>query len=108
MENLRKANIKVTLVPTIVRGLNDHQIGDIFIEFVNTIIRERENQKSWNFTNGVSVSVPCCSQPCIFKIITTWYKIMRIWGASGQSQCGRQDVTNAVIPFGGNCQTQGN
>ena len=30
MENLRQAGIKVTLVPTIVRGLNDHQIGDIF------------------------------------------------------------------------------
>lgn len=60
MENLRKANIKVTLVPTIVRGLNDHQIGDIFIEFVNTFIRERENQKSWNFTNWVFEGIIAC------------------------------------------------
>jgi len=30
LENLRQAGIKVTLVPTIVKGLNDHQVGEIF------------------------------------------------------------------------------
>ena len=29
IENMRRAGIMVTLVPTIVRGLNDHQLGDI-------------------------------------------------------------------------------
>jgi len=29
IENMRKAGIMVTLVPTIVRGFNDHQLGDI-------------------------------------------------------------------------------
>jgi len=29
MENMKEAGIMVTLVPTIVRGLNDHQLGDI-------------------------------------------------------------------------------
>ncbi len=30
IQNLRKAGLKVTLVPTIVRGINDNQLGDIF------------------------------------------------------------------------------
>lgn len=29
IENLRQAGIMVTLVPTVVKGLNDHQLGDI-------------------------------------------------------------------------------
>jgi hypothetical protein len=29
MENVRKAGLKIVFVPTIVRGLNDHQVGDI-------------------------------------------------------------------------------
>lgn len=29
IENVRKANLKIVFVPTIVKGLNDHQIGDI-------------------------------------------------------------------------------
>jgi uncharacterized radical SAM superfamily Fe-S cluster-containing enzyme len=29
IENVRKAGLKIVFVPTIVRGLNDHQIGDI-------------------------------------------------------------------------------
>jgi uncharacterized radical SAM superfamily Fe-S cluster-containing enzyme len=29
IENVKRAGLKVVLVPTIVRGLNDHQIGDI-------------------------------------------------------------------------------
>ncbi len=29
IENVRKAGLKIVLVPTIVKGLNDHQIGDI-------------------------------------------------------------------------------
>jgi len=29
IENIAKANMRVVLVPTLVRGLNDHQVGDI-------------------------------------------------------------------------------
>lgn len=29
IENIKKANIRVVLVPTLVKGLNDHQVGDI-------------------------------------------------------------------------------
>jgi uncharacterized radical SAM superfamily Fe-S cluster-containing enzyme len=29
IDNVRKANLKIVFVPTIVKGLNDHQIGDI-------------------------------------------------------------------------------
>ncbi len=29
IENIRKAGMKICLVPTVVRGLNDHQVGDI-------------------------------------------------------------------------------
>jgi uncharacterized radical SAM superfamily Fe-S cluster-containing enzyme len=29
MENVRKAGLKIVFVPTIVKGLNDHQVGDI-------------------------------------------------------------------------------
>lgn len=29
IENIKKANMRVTLVPTIIRGVNDHQVGDI-------------------------------------------------------------------------------
>lgn len=29
VENIRKAGMKICLVPTIVRGVNDHQVGDI-------------------------------------------------------------------------------
>ncbi len=29
IENVRKANLKIVFVPTIVKGFNDHQIGDI-------------------------------------------------------------------------------
>jgi len=29
MENVRKAGLKIVFVPTIVRGVNDHQVGDI-------------------------------------------------------------------------------
>ncbi len=29
LENMRKAGIRVTLVPTILRGVNDHQVGDV-------------------------------------------------------------------------------
>jgi len=29
IENVKKADLKIVFVPTIVKGLNDHQIGDI-------------------------------------------------------------------------------
>ncbi len=40
IENCRKAGIKIVFVPTIVKGLNDHQLGDILkvaIENVDTV-----------------------------------------------------------------------
>jgi hypothetical protein len=35
MENMKQAGIMVTLVPTIVRGINDHQLGDILKFAIN-------------------------------------------------------------------------
>ena len=40
IENCRKAGIKIVFVPTIVKGLNDHQLGDILrvaIDNVDTV-----------------------------------------------------------------------
>lgn len=40
IENVRKAGLKIVFVPTIVKGLNDHQIGDIIrlsLEYIDCI-----------------------------------------------------------------------
>ena len=37
IENVRKAGMKICLVPTIVKGLNDHQIGDILRTAIDNI-----------------------------------------------------------------------
>jgi uncharacterized radical SAM superfamily Fe-S cluster-containing enzyme len=50
LENVRKTNMRVILVPTIIKGINDHQIGDI----VNIAL------KNIDITQGVSF------QPVVF------------------------------------------
>jgi uncharacterized radical SAM superfamily Fe-S cluster-containing enzyme len=37
IENCRKAGIKIVFVPTIVKGLNDHQLGDILKVAINNV-----------------------------------------------------------------------
>jgi len=57
MENVRKAGLKIVFVPTIVRGLNDHQVGDILkIALDNIDIMSGISFQPVTFTGRISSS----------------------------------------------------
>lgn len=55
MENVRKAGLKIVFVPTIVRGLNDHQVGDILqVALDNIDIMSGISYQPVTFTGRIS------------------------------------------------------
>jgi hypothetical protein len=55
MENVRKAGLKIVFVPTIVRGLNDHQVGDILkLAIENIDIMSGISYQPVTFTGRIS------------------------------------------------------